>query len=357
LQLISFKMFELAGIPAPLTSWAALRINGCDYNGAAFEIERPGRDMVARWFDEVGDLFKSEGYTGDEGPWSWGDERLIIGSLNGFTEQQRYEFTYERATHNWENHPLDGKEDLVEPLIERLHAARARGPAALRAFLSENFDVERTLRYICTINYVGTFDDMFQNHFLYRKAEDGKWCVFPWDMDNTLGGSFGEWNAHPFRGADESRLGSVGNRQGWWNRLKDSFFIAYEKEFRSLFYYLNNHVYPPAVMNRVIDQAAAYRGLDNSTRLSLQSHIQRRYDYLNSVLQSPSLDPRLYLAKSGQSLILTWDLGLWGFAVQSSDAIDGKWTALKAPVFINGNYHSLTVPASQGQRFYRLVQE
>ena len=72
-------------------------------------------------------------------------------------------------------------------MIQALHEARNAGKEALRAWLSENFDVDRTLRYICTINYVGTFDDMFQNHYLYRKAEDQKWCMFPWDMDNTLG--------------------------------------------------------------------------------------------------------------------------------------------------------------------------
>ena len=59
-QHISFKMFELAGVPAPRTSWANLRINGCNYNNDAFQIERPGRDLVARWFGEVGDLFKSQ---------------------------------------------------------------------------------------------------------------------------------------------------------------------------------------------------------------------------------------------------------------------------------------------------------
>jgi hypothetical protein len=48
-------MFEQAGVPSHRTSWANLRINGCDYNPAAFQIERPGSDLVARWFDEVGE--------------------------------------------------------------------------------------------------------------------------------------------------------------------------------------------------------------------------------------------------------------------------------------------------------------
>ena len=99
-------MFELVGVAAPQTSWADLRINGCDFNGDAFQIERPGREMVDRFFGPVGDLFKSQGYTGDEGPWSWGDARLIRGSRNGFNQSDRYEYTYNRKTLNWKENPV-----------------------------------------------------------------------------------------------------------------------------------------------------------------------------------------------------------------------------------------------------------
>ena len=117
-------MFELVGVAAPQTSWADLRINGCDFNGDAFQIERPGREMVDRFFGPVGDLFKSQGYTGDEGPWSWGDARLIRGSRNGFNQSDRYEYTYNRKTLNWKGEPGDGKPDIVEPMIQALHEAR-----------------------------------------------------------------------------------------------------------------------------------------------------------------------------------------------------------------------------------------
>ncbi len=299
-QRVSFKMFELAGVPAPMTSWAKFRINGCDYNNTAYQIEHPGADMIARWFGEVGDMFKSQGFTGDEGPWSWGDERLITGTLNGFTAQQRYEYTYDRATRKWAGDPDDGKPDLVQTLIEDLHQARARGPAYLRQWLGETFDVDRTLRYICTINYVGTFDDMFQNHYLYRKVDDGKWCVFPWDMDNTLGGSQGEWNANPFRGADQARvdaspelkarIGNIGNRSGWWNYVKDSFFIAYEAEFLQMFYTLNNTVFEPESLRLYVQAIAAEGGRSQSQINNLMNHITNRHNYLNGFIQ-PLLPP------------------------------------------------------------------
>jgi hypothetical protein len=294
-QRVSFKMFELAGIPAPRTSWARFRINGCDYNNNAYQIERPGRDLITRWFDEVGDMFKSKGYTGDEGPWSWGDERLIQGSRNGFTAQQRYEYTYDRTTRKWAGDIDDGQEDLVQTLIEGLHDARDRGTLALRSWLAANFDVDRVLRYMCTINYVGTFDDMFQNHFLYRKTDDGKWCIFPWDMDNTLGGVYGEWNANPFRGADQdrinasselwARIGYIGNREGWWNRIKDSFFIAYEQEFLETFYLLNNTVFEPDNLRPFVEIIATEGGRSQSQVDNLMNHIGRRHDYLNEFIE------------------------------------------------------------------------
>ncbi len=96
-----------------------------------FQIERPGKDLVGRWYDEVGDLFKSQGYTGDEGPWSWGDARLIRGTRNRFSESERYEYTFNRKTLGWKNQPEDGKPDMVEPMIEALHAARGSRATSL----------------------------------------------------------------------------------------------------------------------------------------------------------------------------------------------------------------------------------
>lgn len=310
-QRVSFKFFEQAGVPAPRTGFRNLMINGCDFNPDAFMIERPGADLVQRWFDEVGDLFKSQGYTGDEGPWSWGDARLIRGSLNGYTESERYEYTYNRKTLGWKNSELDRNPDIVETMIEGLHAARAGGPAVLRDYLAKTFDVDKTLRYMCAINYVGTFDDMFQNHFLYRDATTGKWQMLPWDMDNTLGGAFGESNAHPFRGVDEARYGNVGNRSGWWNRIKDSFFIAYPEEFVSLFYYLNNTEFSPAALQPIIEEIAAEGGFGSGSVNSLMNHISSRHNYLNNTLptlilpQSPELHLQRNFSKEGP-LVLSW---------------------------------------------------
>lgn len=358
-QHVSFRMFELAGVPAPRTTWAQLRINGCDYNNDAFQIERPGHDLVARWFGEIGDLFKSQGYTGDEGPWSWGDERLILGNKFGFSQAERYEYTYNRKTRDWINQPGDGRSDVVESLIIGLHEARENGREALRQYLLEHFDVDLTLRYICTINYVGTFDDMFQNHFLYRKAEDGKWCVLPWDMDNTLGGAYGEWNAHPFRGVDESRFGDVGNRSGWWNRIKDSFFIAFEGEFLRMFLALNNSVFAPVSMNPVIDHAAAIRGISDGQRLELQRHIERRHEYLNLSISRrlPAAGLPILEAKiQGGILRLSWPSTTFDYVPQSAPSISGPWQDYLGPVEAFEGALSVILETQESARFFRLVR-
>ncbi|MCS1410329.1 MAG: Inner spore coat protein H [Verrucomicrobia subdivision 3 bacterium] len=351
-QHISFKMFELAGVPAPRTNWAQLRINGCNYNDDAFQIERPGRDLVARWFTEVGDLFKSQGFTGNEGPWSWGDARLIRSSLNGSTEQERYEHTYNRKTLTWKNNPFDGIEDAPETMIEGLHQARNQGTAALRSWLAQHFDIDRTLRYICTINYVGTFDDMFQNYYLYKKAGDGKWCMLPWDMDNTLGGAFGEATANPFRGVNESRYGNVGNRSGWWNRIKDSFFIAYEPEFLAMFHQLNNTVHSPEALQPVIEEGAALRGLGPGSVDSLMRHIRRRHDYLNRFIEPRLQAPSLSLRKTKDGIIvLEWPSNRTDYALESATEIDGHWIRVAVEP---GN--RFVVPRNQTTGFFRLIR-
>ncbi len=349
-QHISFKMFEQAGVPAPRTSWANLRINGCDYNRDAFQIERPGRDLVARWFDDVGDLFKSQGFTGNEGPWSWGDARLIRGSRNGSTEQERYEHTYNRKTHGWKNDPFDGKEDDPQAMIEGLHQARGQGREALRAWLANHFDIDRTLRYICTINYVGTFDDMFQNHYLYKKAEDGKWCLFPWDMDNTLGGAFGETNANPFRGVDEARHGNVGNRSRWWNRIKDSFFIAYETEFLERFHQLNQTVHSPDALRPLIEEAAHIRGLGSNAVTKLMRHVTSRHRYLNQFLTPRLEPPTLSLQWDGGEAVLEWPNHRTDYRLEHTTHLDGPWD-----VFEGSSPHRFS--RNQKNQFFRLVED
>jgi hypothetical protein len=243
---VGFALFRNAGIPAPETRYARLHVNGGYYH-YMLEIERPGDEMMAKW-GEVGDLFKSVGGV-EDGAYGWGDER-VLGDVCGLTARERYELTYDRKTHtSW------GEQDELIRLIEDLNAARASGIPALRAFFAERFDLEALLTEQAIMNWAVPFDDMFQNHFLYRRR-DGKWLVMPWDLDLV----FGSWN-----GAQASLYvgeeGDPDNRSGWWNLLKDGFIKSYRPELAARMRALVDGPLSPEVVGPMIDAWTATASL------------------------------------------------------------------------------------------------
>ena len=186
-----FRFFEAAGMLVPRQRYVRYHVNG-GYIRYMQEMERPGDSMVRRWLDElaaldpatpereVGHLFKSVGCNCDEGPYGWGDSRSLPASC-GWQPLDRYTYTYDPKTHEWDR----GR--LIMDVIEELTKARAQGTEALRAYFDRYFDVDLLLAYTACINWAVPFDDMFQNHFFYGRRSDGKWFVFPWDLDLDFG--------------------------------------------------------------------------------------------------------------------------------------------------------------------------
>ena len=240
---VGFRLFRDAGVPAPTARYARLHINGGYYH-YMLEVERPGSDMMAQ-YGPVGDLFKSIGGNADGAAYGIGDQRLL-GPVCGLTPRQRYALTYDRKTHNsW------GQPDPIINLITELHQARAAGVAAEREFFAKNFDLERLLDHMAIINWAVPFDDMFQNHYLYRR-QDGKWLLMPWDLDLD----FGVWkgaNSSVYIGAQ----GDPDNRNGSWNYVKDSFLRAYRAEFNARIKQFVNGPLSPAIVNPKIDEWTA----------------------------------------------------------------------------------------------------
>lgn len=211
---VGFALFQQVGVPAARTNYARLHINGGYYH-YMMEYERPGEDLLKR-YGPVGRLYKSVGQNGD-GAYGWGDERTL-GPACGLSAADRYALTYDEKTHEWADHA-----DLIA-LIEDLGVARAAGPAALRQFFADRFDLSALLNYYAVMNWSVPFDDMFQNHFLYHRR-DGRWILMPWDLDRNFGG---------WKGAQASLYigeeGDPDNRSGWWNLLKDGFLKSYRRE-------------------------------------------------------------------------------------------------------------------------------
>ncbi len=254
---VGLRLFEEAGVPASRTNFARLYVNGGYYRYVQ-QVERPGETMMrlriaeeraldpSRPPEAVGHLFKSAGCNCDEGPYGWGDERLLPAAC-GWTPLQRYGYTYDPKTYNWAG------AGLLQELIEAMHRARATTRVEdLRAFFQEHFDVDLMLSYTAIINWAVPFDDYFQNHFLYRRMSDGKWILMPWDLDLDFGG---------WQGASSSLYmgmqGDASNREGWWNYVKDSFLKAYRSEYDERMRFLNNTVLTPQNIGRILDGVLA----------------------------------------------------------------------------------------------------
>ncbi len=240
----------------------------------------------------MGHYFKSIGCTCDEGPFGWGDWRLL-NNFCGHEKDVRYAATYDRKTHQWDNH------DALIKLIEDMHAARAAGPDASREFILENFDPELLMNYVAIINYQVPFDDMFQNHFIYQRLSDGKWMLTPWDLDRN----FGEWqsfNSSVFMGMQGDRS----NRSGWWHRLKDTFLRAFREEYEEHLLLLNNTILHPDNVFPLVDEVTAQSNLEEarasggglgcgtfaSRAASFKVFAIQRHDLVNSQLAGVSME-------------------------------------------------------------------
>lgn len=234
---VGFQLFAQAGIPAPVTRYARLHVNGGYYH-YMLEIERPGEEMMKRW-GPVGRLYKSTGGNSD-GAYGWGDERTLA-PMCSLTAAERYALTYDEKTHEWASH-----DDLIA-LLEGLAAARAAGVPAMRQFFADHFDVEALLDHLAIMNWAVPFDDMFQNHFLYQRR-DGRWILMPWDLDLDFGG---------WKGASASlwigEEGDPDNRSGWWNHLKDAFIKAYRPELGARMRAMVDGPLAPAAVAALVD--------------------------------------------------------------------------------------------------------
>ncbi len=239
------RLFKEAGIPVfEPRGWVRLFINGGYYH-YMLELEHVDEDMLKRVFpgEPIGDLFKSSGCTCDEGPFGWGDLR-VLEPFCGVDVQKRYASTYERVTPSW-------KQDSAEiaDLILKLDQARKGLPKTddLKAFFLKYFDVDSMLTYRAVMNWLGPGDDFMQNFFVYRHLVNGepKWLLMPYDFDFLFGGWFEQTRPDPLDpkksiGTGAARndvsfyIGEKGNpdaRNGFWNYLTDAFLKTFRPEF------------------------------------------------------------------------------------------------------------------------------
>jgi hypothetical protein len=247
-------VFESVGIPAYQTRYARLFVNG-GYYLYALEEEHIDEELLQRVYakEPIGDLYGCNSIRWDEGPWGWGDFRQLA-PFCGYTDVQRYSFTYERKTLEWKNN-----DDFVA-LLRGFHTARAAGDATLRAYLAANFDVDLVLRYIAVINWAGAWDDDYHNYLLYRRT-GGKWMMMSSDLNWTLLFPTVDvaTNVTTFNHADKSLyLGLEGDPDNWrnrWHYLKDAFLRVYRTEYDDTLRKIGPMALAPQVVSPIVDEA------------------------------------------------------------------------------------------------------
>jgi hypothetical protein len=248
---VAIRLFEQAGIPAgDRAHYVRLNVNGAYYNYMQ-RMELIDEQMIRRFYGKdhvMGDLFKSTGIRWEQGPFGWGDERILEDNC-GYTAAQRYDATYSRQS------LTDSKQGSAEvkKLIEDLHAGRAGGIPAMRAFFEKNFDLASVTTYMAIRNWLAPWDDYFHNHYLYRRA-DGKWILIPNDFD-------GEMGLNPLSGSDTSFFNGQendrSNRNNWINYLKDAYLKSFRAELITRLQELSQSVLHPTNVAEAIDEAAA----------------------------------------------------------------------------------------------------
>jgi hypothetical protein len=248
---VGIALFEQAGIPAgQKPHYVRFFVNGAYYNYMQ-RMERVDEELIRRFYGprhDMGDLFKSTGIRWEQGPFGWGDERLLEDHC-GYSAAQRYDTTYNRESlTGWKRGSAE-----VKKLIEDLHAARASGVPALRRFFEDSFDLPQLTTYMAIRNWLAPWDDYFHNHYLYRRA-DGRWLLIPNDFDGEMGFSpLSTPDTSFFNGRENDRS----NRNNWMNYLKDAYLRSFREEFLARLKELSQTVLHPANVTALIDEAAA----------------------------------------------------------------------------------------------------
>ena len=165
---------------------------------------------------------------------STGNRFFRLWNAVSWTPLQRYEWTYALQNHGWSGHTA------FQNMLDQMWVARNRRTSApganeipqLRAYFAENWDLDKTLTYLATINWLVPWDDTIHNYFLWQQR-NGKWSMLPWDFDSEMDGqpsSASIFTGTPFAGP---------------NYFKESFIAAYRQEFKERMWWLNNTVLHP----------------------------------------------------------------------------------------------------------------
>lgn len=156
---MTYRMFDLAGVEAPFTHYAHLRVidavseqSGSQYDsdfwGLYLAVEDPDGQMLEEHGLPDGNLYKMENWTGE-------------------------------LEHQGRGMPSD-KSDLNEFMYTYTNL----NPDS--AWWQTNFDLDTYYRYRAVTEFVRHYDvDEGKNYLYYHNSATGKWEIHPWDVDLT----------------------------------------------------------------------------------------------------------------------------------------------------------------------------
>jgi hypothetical protein len=263
-NLLGYALFHEAGLPAAYAQKVDLyrnnegRLERLEITDNDEEtLKRHQAELKARnpqeapTFTGLGSVYKSKGLQGDEGPYGWAAGQLMP-ERSIWKPLDRYMWSYPLQNSDWLGHTpfLQMMTDLWTARGDRFSVVYPNGYsgsgtlalANLRAHLSANWDVSNSLTYLALRNWSSPWDDKFHNHLVYRQP-DGKWTMMPWDFDGEF--ATGDASNSIFAGKRDDANGSYSNNSRGPNYFKDTFFRAFEAEYRQRMFVLNNTLLHP----------------------------------------------------------------------------------------------------------------
>lgn len=211
-EALSARVFAMAGVPAPATQFVHFRVVDHSYETSANQYdtdfwglylaveEIDGRFLAARNLPD-GNLFKMKDWTGDlqnQGVGQPGDRSDLSAFIGAYT---------------W-GHPD-------------------------AAWWRANFDLDSYYRFRAVLEAVHHYDvDEGKNYFYFHNPVDGRWAIWPWDLDLTWADTFYGVGAEPFR-----------------DRVlnQPDFALAYQNELRRV----RDLIFNAEQMNLLIDELVA----------------------------------------------------------------------------------------------------
>jgi spore coat protein CotH len=272
------KIYPQVGIPATATRFVHVQINGgyFHYYNEYLSIDE---ELASAAYPDgpVGDLFKARGGE-DEGPYGVCDFRPI-GAACGYTADYRYAYSYRRRTNKWKGED-NGSE--VKALIEGYAAARRGGVAAVKAYVDKTFDVPALLTYMAIRNFAIPKDDLADDYYVYRKP-DGKWMLWPWDLDKEWGGRTDAASGGTDYANVSFNIGETGDRnnyEGGTNELKDGVIKAYRSEIYARMKELVKGPLSAENIGKAVDEL--YAGYDPEDAMAAPAGVQCTRDEVAS---------------------------------------------------------------------------